>query len=243
MIVLGKFIDLTGQKFHRATVLHCNGRDKFGNATWCCQCDCGNIFTTNSQNLKSGVTKSCGCFRKDYVSSAHKERFEKSNIFQLNSEYGIGITNNTKREFLFDLEDYEKIKDLCWYETSVGYIRAVDKRQNIKQKPSIFLHSLILNTNRPIDHINGVITDNRKSNLRIAEGKINHYNHRLAKSNTSGVTGVTYHKKKDRWVARISYQNKRYYLGSFKTFDEAVKTRLNAEKLYFGKYARDLNYR
>jgi len=51
-------------------------------------------------------------------------------------------------------------------------------------------------------------------------------------SNTSGFRGVHQHED-GKWIARIGFQNKRMYLGIFKTFEEAVKARLEAEDVYY----------
>lgn len=62
------FIDLTGQKFGRLTVVERaeNHVTKGGQSKtmWLCRCDCGgenSVIITSSQNLKSGTTRSCGC--------------------------------------------------------------------------------------------------------------------------------------------------------------------------------------
>ena len=57
------FIDLTGQRFGRLTVLECVERGK--KTKWLCQCDCGNKTITLVSSLKSGSTKSCGCLHKE----------------------------------------------------------------------------------------------------------------------------------------------------------------------------------
>lgn len=58
------FEDLTGQKFGRLTVVSFNY--KLNNKVyWNCICDCGNKTTVESTKLKSGKTKSCGCYRKE----------------------------------------------------------------------------------------------------------------------------------------------------------------------------------
>ena len=57
---MGKFIDLTGQKFSRWTVLKYEG-----NCNWLCRCDCGTEKVVQSGHLRSGRSKSCGCYRKD----------------------------------------------------------------------------------------------------------------------------------------------------------------------------------
>ncbi len=59
---MGKFIDLTGQKFGRLTVMSRAENDKHGNSRFVCKCDCGKEKIIQSQSLLSGRTKSCGCF-------------------------------------------------------------------------------------------------------------------------------------------------------------------------------------
>jgi hypothetical protein len=58
---MGKFVDLTGQKFGRLTVIERAGRDKNRNTLWLCKCDCGGETITRGDALKNGKTKSCGC--------------------------------------------------------------------------------------------------------------------------------------------------------------------------------------
>lgn len=62
---MGKFIDISGLKFHRLLVLERTPR-KGSSAYWLCRCDCGNIKEVRGSELKDGNTKSCGCFSKDY---------------------------------------------------------------------------------------------------------------------------------------------------------------------------------
>lgn len=59
-------IDLTGQHFGRLTVLRQVPRaSKNGNARWLCRCNCGNYVEADSYNLRHGVTRSCGCLRRE----------------------------------------------------------------------------------------------------------------------------------------------------------------------------------
>ena len=56
-----KFIDLTGQKFGRLTVIRRAPDLKKGFPRWECLCECGNTSFPRSGDLKSGGNKSCGC--------------------------------------------------------------------------------------------------------------------------------------------------------------------------------------
>ena len=66
---IGKFIDLTGQRFGRLTVI---GRtDDYVSpkghklVRWLCECDCGNKSCVTTSSLKKGESKSCGCLNRE----------------------------------------------------------------------------------------------------------------------------------------------------------------------------------
>ena len=68
---MGKYIDLSGQKFGRLTVLQRDNEQK--GVKWICQCECGNIITTNTDSLKAGKKRSCGCMIDDWRKSKHSD--------------------------------------------------------------------------------------------------------------------------------------------------------------------------
>lgn len=57
------FKDLTGQRFGRLTVVE--RAPNIGRYTaWVCSCECGNVVTIRTDNLRHGHTQSCGCLRR-----------------------------------------------------------------------------------------------------------------------------------------------------------------------------------
>lgn len=64
--------DLSGQKFGRLTVLERGKNDDNGHAYWICKCDCGNICEKSADNLKRGLTQSCGCLHSE---TTHQRTF------------------------------------------------------------------------------------------------------------------------------------------------------------------------
>jgi len=44
------------------------GFDRFRNALWECECDCGEAIVVNGCHLRNGNTKSCGCWKHDEAS-------------------------------------------------------------------------------------------------------------------------------------------------------------------------------
>jgi hypothetical protein len=233
---MNRFIDLTGKKFHRLTVIKRvedyispKGRR---NPQWLCQCECGSppkIVSGNS--LKQGLIQSCGCLHKEVASNLGKSH-ARTNKYEFKTNYGIGYDYNNK-EFYFDLEDYDLIKDKYWYVQKDGYVRYL---QNGKK---IYLHRLIMQcpSHLCIDHINHNPCDNRKNNLRLATKQQNNKNTSLKSNNTSGVIGVYWSKKDRKWQSSITVDYKVIRLGTFINKDDAIKARLQAEANYYGEFA------
>lgn len=57
--------DLSGHKYNRLEVVGYRGKDRHGNAKWLCKCECGTERVVLGMSLRSGNTKSCGCFQRD----------------------------------------------------------------------------------------------------------------------------------------------------------------------------------
>lgn len=63
---------LSGQKFGRWTFLKTAGRTTAAGAyyeLWQCQCECGLVKIVNAQNVKRGLSRSCGCLVADTARS------------------------------------------------------------------------------------------------------------------------------------------------------------------------------
>ena len=67
-----KVSEIIGLRFGRLIVSKHLGKGpgKSRNHFWLCQCDCGVSVSVNGSCLRSGQTKSCGCFQKDIAKSA-----------------------------------------------------------------------------------------------------------------------------------------------------------------------------
>lgn len=84
---------------------------------------------------------------------------------------------------------------------------------------------------RDLDHINGIKSDNRISNLRNVSHAINTAN--LVgpqENNTSGYLGVTRYKRK--WRAQISVNGKMRYIGLFATAEDAHQAYLRTKAIH-----------
>lgn len=81
-----------------------------------------------------------------------------------------------------------------------------------------------------IDHINGDRSDNRIENLRCVSVDDNMRNRAASKRRFPGRTGVNYCKRDNLWHAMIYDKNKHISFGYFRSYDEAVRVRVEAER-------------
>jgi hypothetical protein len=89
-----------------------------------------------------------------------------------------------------------------------------------------------------LDHKNGDRTDNRLSNLRLADNFQNAWNGRDHADNTSGFRGVTYIASRNKpWQARIKFKGKGKTLGYFATAEEAHACYVEAANRLFGEFS------
>lgn len=88
-----------------------------------------------------------------------------------------------------------------------------------------------------VDHINRDRADNRWVNLREATNQENQNNTKLRSTNKSGVRGVSWDKRKNRWYATITVDGKMMNLGRYIAKEDAIAARREAELRYRGSIA------
>ena len=90
-----------------------------------------------------------------------------------------------------------------------------------------------------IDHVNGVITDNRIENLRAATHSENMRNSRKPSNNTSGVKGVYWQKDKNMWRVQIWSNGKQQYVGKFREIEDAKAAASEFRKVNHLEFANE----
>lgn len=143
--------------------------------------------------------------------------------------------NRKPKMGLVDNEDIPVLSKHVWAVTNVGYVVTSEKGcKNHK----LLMHRVIMQVEDDllVDHINHDTLDNRKCNLRKCTRSQNYMNEGLRYNNTSGVRGVSYDSKHNRWLAQIRAKDVGYACESYKTFEEAVKARKRLEEEYFGEF-------
>jgi len=82
-----------------------------------------------------------------------------------------------------------------------------------------------------IDHADGIRSNNRIGNLRCATQSENNQNQCMSTANTSGFTGVSWHKQRGKWNAAIKINNKKKSLGLYCNIIDAANAYKNAKAL------------
>lgn len=81
---MGKYRDLTGERFGRLLVLQRDGCNKHGQVKWWCECDCGTQKHILGMCLSRGETQSCGCLHKETTAKINaKHGMTKTSIYGL----------------------------------------------------------------------------------------------------------------------------------------------------------------
>lgn len=139
---------------------------------------------------------------------------------------------------LVDDEDYPLPSEYKWQRSSYGYAMAHIGRINGHQK-SLIMARVIMNAPKGllVDHIDGNILNNQKSNLRLAT-KAQNVQHRvkLNSNNKTGARGV--HKRPyGAYCAQITFNFKCVSLGHYKTIKEAASAYDAAAKILHKNFA------
>jgi hypothetical protein len=195
------------------------------------------------------------CFNKitqKYLCGRHRQQvskngkvllytcYDKNNIITYNDCAEIVLLDKNYVEIArakISLNRIEKVKLYSW--RLQDYNNPKDSYVVAKHnKQAILLHRYLLDAkeNEVVDHINRDKLNNLDENLRKVCTSENQVNKGIMSNNTSGVTGVTWDRLRDKWKVSLNIYNKCYNLGRYDNFDDAVRVRLDAEKLYHKEF-------
>ena len=118
------------------------------------------------------------------------------------------------------------------YINSIGYtVIGIDSEKYFAHRLA-FLYMTGKFPKDQVDHDNHIRHDNRWKNLNSSTNAANHKNMPIQSANTSGITGVGWHKSSGKWRARIIVNYKDVYLGLFINKADAAKARKKADIEY-----------
>lgn len=201
--------DLTGQVFGALTVLY-QAESRKGRTRWVCRCQCGRETTVNAHELKAGKTKSCGC-------GSHIRR-------------GLDLSGRKfgRLTALYPVDKRDHKGSVYWH-----------CRCECGQELDVTGDSLVQGGYRSCGCLKKELQQEIPNRLHRGDGtcleRIESQNQR--RDNTSGFRGV-YKIKEGRYRAGIGFKRKRFYIGSFGSFQEAVQARLQAETLIYEGYVK-----
>ncbi|MDR2176901.1 MAG: HNH endonuclease [Treponema sp.] len=148
------------------------------------------------------------------------------------------VINIKGQNILIDDDMYDYIISKKWHFTKDGYIYRHEKEK------SVYLHKIIMNCpeHLTVDHINHNKNDLRRENLRICTIHENQMNKNLQCNNTTGYKGVTFNKRANRYIAKITVNRKVIYIGIYLTGTEAADAYNKKGKELFGEYFKESVY-
>jgi len=143
---------------------------------------------------------------------------------------------------LVDDEDFASLSKHNWFatKTKADYLFYAVRNRPGRSKGMIKMHREILGAthNKHVDHKDGDGLNNQKHNLRICDRYQNSQNSKKASSNTSGFKGVYWDRS---WKAAIYAFGDKYFLGCFRSPEDAARAYDRAALKYHGEFAR-LNF-
>ena len=207
-----KKLDLTGQRYGKLTVLR--PAENIGRKTaWVCRCDCGRETVVRTSHLRTGKTRTCGCQRT---------RGEQELSF-------MGTSFEEKRSLRKRLDltgqRFGKLNVLRPAE-NIGKLTTWVCRCDCGQETVARTDQLRSGFIRACDRESGAC-------MAMLQRET------ARKNNTSGVPGVEWVSRDRRWKATICVKRRRYYLGAYNNFEDAVRARKQAEETLHDSILRE----
>lgn len=203
--------DLTGRRYGLLTVIGLSGqRSAQGRALYLCRCDCGGERLATRSNLERGEIVSCGCRNHLPKKDLAGQRFGRLTVL------GIAAPPAGRKRTVYQW----RCRCDCGTETIVS--------------------------------VNALTTGNTQSCGCLQREAVSALYqdgtapHKLLESqkpratNTSGITGVWWDGRKQKWAAELIFQGKKYFLGRFVNKEDAIFARKEAENQIFGEYLSGL---
>lgn len=136
--------------------------------------------------------------------------------------------SNEVARAIIDKEEIFRISKYKWH--FHRYAKSKNKDGSV-----VYMHRLVKNAPKGtiVDHINGDTLDNRKNNLRFCT--VNENARNLVPNYNSDIPYRGINRSGNKYAVTIGHNNKKYYIGLFKTLNEAINARIQAEIKYWGK--------
>lgn len=203
---MGKRQNLIGRRFGKLTVIGKEKETRNRYCVWRCRCDCGNEVNISTKQLQRGTILNCGCVPKT------------------NARNGCKAENLEGRRFgnLTVIRRVENVKGrTCWLcQCDCGGQKKVTAK-NLKAGKV-----------KSCGCLRKEIQENIPNQLQRVDGTCIEWleKRKFRSDNTSGFRGV-YRTKNGRYRVTIGFKKKRFYIGTYGKYEEAVEARLEIEHL------------
>lgn len=179
------------------------------------------------------------------IISAHsnvRENISMTNIYpQLTQEKLKSIFNydTESGEFIRRINrGHTKVGEIAGWFDGDGYVVIQINGKNYFAHRLAWLYMTGLWPEHDVDHIDRNPANNAWNNLRPATRSENNCNSKIHKNNKSGIKGVSWDKRLNKWSIQIQFKNKKY--GRFaETLEEAKIIADDIRKTLHGDYAND----
>lgn len=156
------------------------------------------------------------------------------------------ITLSNGENALVDDTDFEALSQWRWNRTSRKGYPARSARitvEDIKKQTTVYMHRQLMAPpfDMTVDHINGNVLDNQRSNLRVCTRQQNEYNKGVGVRNKSGFRGVSVSNKTGKWIVVVRVEGKTQYFGQYNSAEEAAKEYDRVAIIHHGEFAH-LNF-
>ena len=213
-----KILDLIGERYGKLTVIEYSGKTKNNKTKWICLCDCGAEVEVQTALLRNGKTQSCGCIKSDMLvkrNTTHGKAKTPEHQAWLSAKARTTNPNFTQSK---DYMGRGIVMEDPWFSSFEVFLGDM----GLKPTPKHSIERLDVDGNYC------------KSNCIWATPETQAFNQRKRNTNTSGRTGVSWHKGKGKWETSICVDRKKIYLGSYIDFELACFIRTEAELHYHG---------
>ena len=134
-----------------------------------------------------------------------------------------GKKHPKKYVVLVDDQDYEFLNKFNWF-VSVNNRRSTCYAATKIVSKMRYMHRILLNDpDSLVDHIDRNGLNNQRNNLRLASPSLNGQNCKISSNNNTGFIGVYWNKKYSKFYARIVFNYRKIFIGSFDDPKQAAK--------------------
>jgi len=167
-----------------------------------------------------------------------QKRFVQNNHYIQNNIGHIVVNSRThgQKKIKVSPHHLDKLLKYKWHLLKDKTFYAGTDINNKTVRIHRLIGSWVYGNSKQYDHINHNTLDNRDENLRPVTQQQNSFNSSIQSNNTSGITGVSWHKQKEKYAAYIRIDYNLKHLGCFDDIENAKRVRKEAEIKYFGEH-------